>query len=53
MTFQCKTFPNENAANGAINAAEATWDPPVYVDVGVGRHAPHFGEILPTVAQVP
>ena len=41
MTFQCKTFPNENAANGAINAAEATWVRPSYTDVGAGRHVPH------------
>ena len=41
MTIQCKTFPNENAARAGITAAEATWDPPGYVDVGVGRHAPH------------
>lgn len=41
MTFQCKTFPNENAARAGINAAEATWTPPSYLDVGSGRHVLH------------
>ncbi len=36
-----KLFPNENAANGALNAAHVTWVPPVPVDVGSGRHVPH------------
>ena len=41
MTFECKTFPNENAARAGIVAAEATWTRPVYVNVGGGRHVSH------------
>ena len=36
-----KLFPNENAANGALNAAHVGWVPPAYSDVGAGRHASH------------
>ena len=36
-----KIFPNVNAANGALNAAQNTWTPPSYVDVGGGRHRSH------------
>ncbi len=32
-----KIFPNINAANGALNAAQNTWIPPVYSDIGGGQ----------------
>lgn len=52
MTFECRTFPNENAANGALNAAHVGWVAPTYADAGGGRHALH-SSLPPQVMSVP
>lgn len=41
MSREGKTFPNEAAARGALNAAHATWVPLPRVNVGGGIHADH------------
>lgn len=52
MTFECKTFPNENAAVDALNAAHVGWIAPTYADVGSGRHVLH-SSLPPQVMSVP
>lgn len=41
MTLACKIFPNEQAARGAANAAEAGWTPPTLTNIGLPPHADH------------
>lgn len=39
MKVRTKTFPNLNAARGALNAAKATWTPPLVVFVSCTKQA--------------
>lgn len=39
--INCKLFPNEQSARGALNAAEATWVRPTYINRGTGSYVNH------------
>lgn len=39
--INCKIFPNEQSARGALNAVEATWTRPTYTNIGTGYYVDH------------